>query len=130
MRVWVDGAQVMPSRELRTMAGTEEGQDQLMHQQIQLDASTLADFCRFRGIQKLSLFGSTLRGTNRPDSDLDLLVEFAPDTHPTLFDLATMESDLSRMLGGRRVDLRTPAELSRHFRDDVVRQAKVQYVAG
>lgn len=46
------------------------------------------------------------------------------------FDLAAMESELSELLGGRPVDLRTPAELSRHFRDDVLRNAEVQYVAG
>ena len=100
-----------------------------MHPELSLDSTTLAAFCRSRGIRKLSLFGSRLRGTARPDSDLDLLVEFTPDSQPTLFDVATMESDLSTLLGGRRVDLRTPAELSRHFRDEVLRQAEVQYHA-
>jgi hypothetical protein len=52
-----------------------------------------------------------------------------PAAKPTLLDLAAMEEALSRLLGGRRVDLRTAAELSRHFRDDVVRDAGVQYVA-
>lgn len=101
-----------------------------MHSALSLDSTTLAAFCRARGIRKLSLFGSTLRGTARPDSDLDLLVEFTPDSQPTLFDLVAMENALSTLLGGRRVDLRTPAELSRHFRDEVLRHAEVQYVAG
>jgi uncharacterized protein len=103
-----------------------------MHRQLSLslDSHTLATFCRSRGIRKLSLFGSTLRGTARPESDLDFLVEFTPESHPTFFDLAAMESELSELLGARPVDLRTPAELSRHFRDDVLRNAEVQYVAG
>lgn len=71
-----------------------------------------------------------LKGTARPDSDIDLLVEFAPDAAPTLFDMTTMEAELSWLLGGRKVDLRTPAELSRYLRDQVLREAEVQYAAG
>jgi uncharacterized protein len=89
----------------------------------------LARFCRTNLIQKLSLFGSVLKGTARPDSDVDLLIEFAPEARPSLLDLARMEFELSALLGGRRVDLRTAGELSRHFRDEVVREAEVQYVA-
>ena len=81
-------------------------------------------------IRRLALFGSQLKGTARPDSDVDLLVEFLPDAHPTLFDLAQIEIDLSQALGGRKVDVRTPEELSHYFRDEVVRMAQVQYVAG
>jgi predicted nucleotidyltransferase len=89
----------------------------------------LARFCQRHRIRRLALFGSVLKGTARPDSDIDLLVEFEPAAKPTLLDLAAMEDELSRLLGGRRVDLRTAAELSRYFRDDVVRDAEVQYVA-
>jgi uncharacterized protein len=78
----------------------------------------------------LALFGSQLKGTARPDSDVDLLVEFLPDAHPTLLDLAQIEIDLSQALGGRKVDVRTPQDLSHYFRDEVVRTAQVQYVAG
>jgi predicted nucleotidyltransferase len=78
----------------------------------------------------LSLFGSALKGTDRPDSDIDLLVEFEPDAAPTFFDLADIELELSALLGGRRVDVRTAEDLSRHFRDDVVREAEVQYASG
>ena len=74
-------------------------------------------------------FGSVVKGMNRPDSDVDLLVEFEPEASPSLFDMVTMEGELSDLLGGRRVDLRTPKELSRYFRDEVVRQAEVQYVS-
>lgn len=90
----------------------------------------LARFCQHHRIRRLALFGSVLKGTAGPDSDIDLLVEFEPEARPTLFDLAAMEQELSRRLGGRRVDLRTAAELSRYFRDDVLRDAEVQYVAG
>jgi len=59
-----------------------------------------------------------------------LLVEFDPEATPTLLDLATIELELSDLLGGRRVDLRTAEDLSRYFRDQVVREARVQYAAG
>lgn len=94
-----------------------------------LDAATLADFCRRHGIGKLSLFGSTLKGTARPDSDVDLLVEFEPGAIPDLLSLVEMEEELSDLVG-RRVDLRTAGDLSRYFRDEVVRTAEVQYARG
>lgn len=92
------------------------------------DQAALAELCRKYRIRRLSLFGSVLKGTARPDSDVDLLVEFHPGATPTLFGLATMEAEFSGLLG-RKVDLRTPAELSRYFRDQVLSEAEVQYVA-
>ncbi|MBO9321684.1 MAG: nucleotidyltransferase, partial [Roseiflexus sp.] len=65
-----------------------------------------------------------------PDSDVDILVEFEPDRIPTLFDIAGMEQELSMLLGGRTVDLRTPEDLSPHFRGQVIAEAEVQYAAG
>lgn len=91
------------------------------------DRAALAVLCRRHGIRRLSLFGSVLKGTARPDSDVDLLVEFEPDAKPSLFTLAAIEQEMSEQLGGRRVDLRTPQELSRYFRDEVLREAEVQY---
>ena len=88
----------------------------------------LEQFCRKQHIRRLSLFGSTLSGTARPDSDIDLLVEFEPGCEPGLLGLAAMEAELATMLGGRHVDLRTPQDLSRYFRDDVLRTAELQYV--
>ena len=99
--------------------------DRLPVEPLALDA-----LCRRYGIRKLSLFGSELKGSARPDSDIDLLVEFEGSARPSLFDMAQIEIDLSELLGGRRVDLRTAAELSRYFRDEVVRTAQVQYVSG
>jgi predicted nucleotidyltransferase len=89
--------------------------------------ATLASLCRRRQIRRLSLFGSMLRGRARPDSDVDLLVEFSPGARPSLFDLAEIEQELSALLAGRRVDLRTAEDLSRYFRDEVLREAEIQY---
>lgn len=91
--------------------------------------SELAEFCRRRHIRKLSLFGSTLRGEDRPDSDIDLLVEFEPGARVGLLQMARIERELGELIG-RKVDLRTPADLSRYFRDEVLRDAEVQYAAG
>jgi hypothetical protein len=99
-----------------------------MHPSLNIDRETLADFCRKHHILRLSLFGSQLTGTAGPHSDIDLLVEFEPEHTPTLFDLAGMEIELTELLG-RKVDLRTPGDLSRYFRDRVVRTAEVQYAA-
>ena len=98
-----------------------------MHRKLHLDETTLAQFCETHHIRRLSLFGSQLKGTARQDSDVDLLVEFDPDHYPGLIAVAGMELALSDMLEGRKVDLRTAADLSRHFRDEVVRTAQVQY---
>lgn len=97
---------------------------------LPLSDKDLARFCQHHRIRRLALFGSVLKDTARPDSDIDLLVEFEPEARPTLLDLAAMEDELSRRLGGRRVDLRTAAELSRYFRDEVLREAQIQYVSG
>lgn len=91
------------------------------------DRAALETLCRRHGIRRLSLFGSTLRGEAGPESDVDLLVEFDPAARPTLLDMATIEAELSGLLGGRRVDVRTAQDLSRYFRDEVVATAKTQY---
>ena len=86
----------------------------------------LAEFCKRNHIRRLSVFGSALRGQLRPDSDLDLLVEFEPEHTPGLFSIVRMEMELTEVLG-RKVDLRTPEDLSEYFRDEVVENADVQY---
>lgn len=93
---------------------------------IDLDRAAVEAFCRKHGLQRLSLFGSVLREDFRPDSDVDVLVEFRPETRAGYLTMAAMERELSALLG-RRVDLRTPNELSRYFREDVLRQAEVCY---
>jgi len=87
----------------------------------------LRRFCERHRIRRLALFGSELTGTSRPDSDLDILVEFEPGKESGLLRLAQMEEELSALVGGRKVDLRTPGDLSRYFRDEVVRKAEVEY---
>ena len=84
------------------------------------------DFCVRNRIHKLSLFGSVLTPRFGPESDVDVLVEFEPGAPITYLDLARMELELGEVLR-RRVDLRTPQELSRYFRDRVVSEALVQY---
>ena len=101
-----------------------------MNPLLSLDETTLTHLCKRHKIRRLALFGSQLKGTARPDSDIDLLVEFLPEARKTLLDMAQIEIELSEALGGRKVDLRTPQDLSHYFRDEVVRTAEVQYVAG
>ena len=100
-----------------------------MAQSLFPDPEALAAVCRRHHIRRLSLFGSTLKGTNRSDSDVDLLVEFEPGATPGLIRLGGIAREFSELLGGREVDLRTAGDLSRHFRDEVVHTAVVQYAA-
>jgi predicted nucleotidyltransferase len=93
---------------------------------VELPEDVIRDFCIRHRIQKLSLFGSVLTPRFRGDSDVDVLVEFEPGGVPGYFGLACMEEELSDLLG-RKVDLRTPEELSRYFRSRVLAEAAVQY---
>lgn len=86
----------------------------------------LTEFCKRNYIRKLSLFGSAVSGQLGPDSDIDLLVEFDRGHTPGLFSIIRMEMELAEMLG-RKTDLRTPNDLSQYFRDEVIRNARVQY---
>lgn len=101
-----------------------------MHPSLTIDRNTLAHLCQAHQIRRLSLFGSQLKSTAGPDSDIDLLVEFDPDAHPTLLDLAQIEIEFSAALGGKKVDVRTPEDLSHFFRNEVLHMAEVQYVTG
>lgn len=92
---------------------------------LQIDRAQMAEFCRKHHVRKLAFFGSVLRDDFRPDSDVDMLVEFEPEHMPGLAFFA-MEAELSEMLG-RKVDLNTPQFLSPYFRDKVVAEAEVQY---
>ncbi len=93
---------------------------------ITIDKEKVATFCRKHHIRKLALFGSVLRNDFNSASDVDVLVEFDPGHVPGLAFFG-MEAELSEIIG-RRVDLNTPQFLSRHFRDDVLAKAVVQYV--
>ena len=101
----------------------------MVRSNIELNQKALGGFCRRHHISKLSLFGSVLTDRFGPDSDVDVLVEFQPGRTPTLIGMAALELELSELLG-RTADLRTEAELSRYFRDEVVRGAELQYAQG
>ena len=94
---------------------------------IDLPRERLAAFCRANGIRRLSLFGSVLRDDFRPDSDVDVLVEFQPGVHGGLA-FIRMQDEISAILG-HKVDLNTPASLSKYFRDEVLKEAEALYVA-
>jgi hypothetical protein len=94
---------------------------------MHLPKDKITDFCRRHHIRKLAVFGSVLHGDSRPDSDLDVLVEFEPEHMPGLAFFG-MEQELSELLG-RQVDLNTPQFLSPYFRDEVLAEAEVQYAA-
>jgi uncharacterized protein len=96
---------------------------------ITLPKDRLAAFCRKNHVAQLSLFGSVLREDFGQDSDVDVLVEFDEGHGPGFLGLARMEKELS-ILFGRKVDLRTPQDLSRYFRDEVTQSASVQYARG
>ena len=100
-----------------------------MHAPLPIESQALENLCRRHQIRTLSLFGSRLKGTARPDSDVDLLVEFLPRSRTTLLDMAEIEQELSDLLGGVTVDLCTAEDLSRYFRDEVIKSAALQYAA-
>ena len=97
--------------------------------QVSVPNDLIREFCLKNCIQRLSFFGSVLRGDFRPDSDIDIIVEFMPGKTAGLLAMARMQRELSELFGGRSVDLRTPEELSRYFRDEVMKNAETCYVA-
>ena len=98
-----------------------------MTPQIFLPKDRIAEFCRRHHIRKLALFGSVLRPDFSPQSDVDVLVEFDPDSIPGLAFFA-MEEELTQIIG-RKVELHTPNFLSRYFRERVLAEADVEYDA-
>ena len=99
-----------------------------MKPNIEISAAEITSFCRRNHIRKLAFFGSVLRNDFRPDSDVDVLVDFEPGHIPGFISLARMERELSDLMS-RKVDLRTPEDLSRYFRDEVIAEAEVLYAA-
>src|SRR5437016_4213319 len=94
---------------------------------ISAPQSAVAEFCRRNGVRRLALFGSALTERFSDASDIDILVEFDPAERVGYLRMSALERELTAMYG-RKVDLRTPSELSRYFRDEVLRSALVQYV--
>lgn len=93
---------------------------------LEIPKHKLIEFCRRHHIRKLALFGSVLREDFRPDSDVDVLVEFEPD-HVPGFRFIELQEELSSIFGGRRIDLVTKKFLNRRIRESVLRDAEVQY---
>ncbi len=96
-----------------------------MEARIAIPYDRIAELCQRYRIRKLALFGSVLRDDFRPDSDVDVLVEFEPDA-VIGWKIVTIEEELSGLLG-RGVDLKMAGDLSRHFRQKVVRSAQIIY---
>jgi len=99
-----------------------------MNSKLVIAEDRIADFCQRHYIRRLAIFGSALRDDFGPESDVDILVDFVPGHTPGFFGLFDMEEELSCLFGGRKVDMRTPQDLSRYFRQEVVANAEVQYV--
>ena len=95
---------------------------------IDIPKDAVAAFCRKHHIRKLAFFGSVLRDDFQPGSDIDVLVEFDPMRPVGLIRLAGIQRELSAVLG-RPVDLSTEGFLSPYFRDEVLREAEIHYVA-
>ncbi len=98
-----------------------------MNPHLSIPKAELASFCRMHDIRWLALFGSALRADFGPHSDVDVLVEFVEGRTPGLLGIAGLEIELSALFGGRKIDLRTPQDLSRYLRQDVLDKAVVQY---
>ena len=101
-----------------------------MNRNIVIAKEKIREFCEHHHIQRLAIFGSALRDDFDPESDVDVLVDFETGHVPGFFRLFEMEEELSGLFGGRKIDMRTPEDLSRYFRDKVVATAQVQYVRG
>jgi predicted nucleotidyltransferase len=99
-----------------------------MASRLKVDSGRLAEFCQKHRIKRLSFFGSVLRDDFGPESDVDVLLEFERGVQIGLIGLAALELELSEILG-RKADVRTPQDLSRYFRADVMASAEVQYAA-
>lgn len=97
--------------------------------EIAVSQEALADLCRRHRIRRMSFFGSVVRDDFGPDSDVDVLVEFEPGTIVG-FRIFDIESELSQLLGGRKVDLVNPKYFNPRLRDRILASAEVQYAAG
>ena len=95
---------------------------------VQVDEAKLADLCRQYHVRELSVFGSAACGEMRPDSDIDLLVEFIPDAKVDLFEYSGLMLDLSKLIG-RKVDLVSKKGLKPLIRASVLQEARLVYAA-
>jgi predicted nucleotidyltransferase len=101
-----------------------------MAARIQLDRERLAEICKRYHVRRLSLFGSILHDDFRPDSDVDMLIEFDPARRPGLVGFYEIEEELSRLFGGHKIDLINPKYLNHRLRDRILSEAEVQFAEG
>ena len=96
---------------------------------LELPLDKIREYCAGQPILRLSVFGSAARGELRPESDIDILAEYAPGATVTLLTLAGHEIDLGELIG-RKVDLRLPGELAESFQQQVAASASLIYEEG
>lgn len=97
-----------------------------MNYQTKIDSQKISDYCKLNGIKKLSFFGSVLTEKFNVESDIDILIEFEENKIPGLLGVSRIQRELTELFG-RQVDIRTPNELSKYFRENVIREAEVKY---
>lgn len=95
--------------------------------ELQFDRASMERICRTRKIKKLLLFGSRARGDARPDSDIDLLVEYDPASGMSMFQFMDFETELTQIFDGLKVDVVSSNGLSPYFRDNILRTTKTLY---
>jgi len=113
---------------LPRLSDNEEGTTMVVAPGLELPIAAIADICRRRQVRELAVFGSAARGDARPDSDIDLLVEFQPQARVGLLGYARLMNELSALLG-RKVDLVSKPGLKPLIRESVLAEARVIYAA-
>lgn len=91
------------------------------------DKDTLESLCRARGVRRVLLFGSHARGDARPDSDVDLIVEYDPAGGMSMFQFLDLEEELARLFKGLKVDVISSRGISPYFRESIYRATRVLY---
>jgi uncharacterized protein len=102
----------------------------MTEQMMIYDKTQIIDFCVNHHVKRFAFFGSVLRDDFSERSDIDIVVDFDPGHTPGFFVLSDMEDELAEIFHGRKIDLRTPQDLSKYFRDDVLDKMEVAYEAG
>ncbi len=95
-----------------------------MNSQLSIPQADLQAFCRAHAVRELSIFGSAVRGDFGPDSDIDVLIDIAPEARVGLVALQRMRDELTRIFG-RPVDLLTKNGINHHIRDAILRDSRV-----
>jgi predicted nucleotidyltransferase len=94
-----------------------------MNPKLEFQKEAIERFCREHAVRELAIFGSALREDFGPESDVDLLIHFAPEARVGLIDLQRMRDELAKIFG-RPIDLITPDGLNKNIRQEVLRTSK------